>query len=385
MYPRISDFINDVFGTHLNLPIQSYGFFLATAFVVGAYFLNKELIRQEKAGYVWSTKRKMVIGQKASVSELTIIFFISLLVGYKLSALIFNYQEFGSNPQAFVFSSSGSWIGGLILASGFTFVQYYLKKQKALDPPEVKEIVVHANQQTWSIVFVAVIFGIVGAKIFHQLENWQDFMADPIGSMLSFSGLTFYGGLIVAAFGVGYYSEKHGIPWRRMADSIAPSLILAYGIGRIGCQVAGDGDWGIVNLAPMPQWLSFLPDWVWAYNYPHNILNEGVRIEGCTGVHCMQLAQTVYPTPLYETAMSLLIFLFLWSIRKRFKTAGIIFAIYLMLNGVERFLIEQIRVNNLFDFLGMKVTQAEVIATFIFSLGLVFFIYLLVQKPKPLI
>jgi prolipoprotein diacylglyceryltransferase len=170
-----------------------------------------------------------------------------------------------------------------------------------------------------------------------------------------------------------------------MADSIAPSLILAYGIGRIGCQAAGDGDWGIVNLAPMPRWLSFLPDWVWAYNYPHNILNEGVRIEGCTGVHCMQLAQSVYPTPLYETAMSLLIFLFLWAIRKRFKTAGIIFAIYLMLNGVERFLIEQIRVNNLFDFLGMKVTQAEVIATFIFSLGLGFLIYLLVRKPKPLI
>ena len=241
---------------------------------------------------------------------------------------------------------------------------------------------VHANEQTWAIVFIAVIFGIIGAKIFHQFENWNDFTADPLGSLLSFSGLTFYGGLIVATFGVGYYGEKHGIPWKRMADSIAPSLILAYGIGRIGCQVAGDGDWGIVNLAPMPQWLSFLPDWVWAYRYPHNILNEGIRMEGCTGAHCFQLAQPVFPTPLYETTMSLLIFLFLWSVRKRFKTAGFIFAIYLMLNGIERFLIEQIRVNNVLDFWGIKATQAEVIAMLIFTLGVGLFIYLFIQKPK---
>ncbi|PIQ34535.1 MAG: diacylglyceryl transferase [Bacteroidetes bacterium CG18_big_fil_WC_8_21_14_2_50_41_14] len=385
MYPRVSDFINDVFGTHLNLPIQSYGFFLALAFVCGGYLLNKELIRQEKAGHVWSTKRKTLTGQKAGFVEMVSIFVISLLVGFKLTGLVIHYQEFVNNPQAFVFSSTGNWIGGLILASAMTFIQYYLKKQKALDPPLVKEVEVRANEQTWSIVFIAVIFGIIGAKIFHQFENWNDFVADPLGSLFSFSGLTFYGGLIVATFGVGYYGENHGIPWKRMADSIAPSLILAYGIGRIGCQVAGDGDWGIVNLDPMPQWLSFLPDWVWAYRYPHNILNEGIRIEGCTGAHCFQLAQPVFPTPLYETTMSLLIFLILWSIRKRFKTAGMLFAIYLMLNGIERFLIEQIRVNNVLDFLGIKATQAEVIATLIFGLGLGFLIYLLAQKPKPTI
>jgi prolipoprotein diacylglyceryltransferase len=80
--------------------------------------------------------------------------------------------------------------------------------------------------------------------------------------------------------------------------------------------------------------------------------------------------------------MSLLIFLFLWSVRKRFKTAGILFAIYLMLNGTERFLIEQIRVNNVLDFWGIKATQAEVIAMLIFTLGVGLFIYLFIQKPK---
>lgn len=380
MYPRISDFINDIFGTNINLPIQSYGFFLAMAFIVGAYFLNQELRRQEKEGNVMPTKRKIVVGQPAGFIELIIIFIISLGVGFKLSGLIFNYHDFVTNPQAFIFSSSGSWIGGGLFAILLTSGQFFIKKQKVLKVPQVEEVEVHANEQTWAIVFIAVLFGIIGAKIFHQLENWNDFVADPLGSLFSFSGLTFYGGLILATFGVGFFGEKHGIPWKRMADSIAPSLILAYGIGRIGCQVAGDGDWGIVNLAPLPQWLSFLPDWTWSYNYPHNILNEGIRIEGCSGAHCYQLSQPVFPTPLYETTMSVLIFLFLWSIRKRFKTAGIIFAIYLMFNGAERFLIEQIRVNNILDFGGIKATQAEVIATFIFTLGAGFLVYLLSQK-----
>ena len=382
MYPRISDFINDVFGTNLNLPIQSYGFFLAMAFVAGAYFLNRELKRMQGLGFVSSTTKKTTIGKPAGIAELVIIFVITLIVGFKLVGLIVDYQNFDKNPQSFIFSNQGSWWGGLVLAIVLTSLQFFTKKAKVLNPPVVKEITVSAPEQTWSIVFIAVIFGIIGAKVFHQLENWDDFMRDPIGSMLSFSGLTFYGGLIVAAFAVGIYGEKNGIPWKRMADSIAPSLILAYGIGRIGCQVSGDGDWGIVNTAPMPEWLSFLPDWVWSYTYPHNILNSGIKIEGCIGPHCHELAQAVFPTPLYETTMSLLIFLLLWNLRKKLATPGMLTAIYLMFNGAERFLIEKIRVNNLFDLWGMKVTQAEIISTFIFILGLGFMIYLSINKKK---
>ncbi len=382
MYPRVTDFINDIFGTHLNLPIQSYGFFLAMAFLAGAYFLNKELKRQQKLGYVATTKRTITIGKPASITELVLIFAIAFIVGFKIFGIIFNYALFERNPQDFLFSNNGNWWAGILLAIIITGAQYLLKKKKALNPPIAKEVIVSAGDQTWAIVFIAVIFGIVGAKIFHQLENWGDFMKDPIGSLLSFSGLTFYGGLIVAAFAVGIYGEKNGIPWKRMADSIAPSLILAYGIGRIGCQVAGDGDWGIVNTAPMPDWLAFLPDWLWSYTYPHNIINSGIRIEGCVGPHCFELAQGVFPTPIYETSMSLIIFGILWFLRKRLSIPGMLFSIYLMFNGLERFLIEKIRVNNLFDFMGMKVTQAEVISTIIFLLGLGFFVYLSLIKKK---
>jgi len=376
MYPRVSDFINDIFGTNINFPIQSYGFFLASAFLVAALLLRHEFARKQKEGVVGSTIIRTLVGKPASIIELVITFLISLLVGYKVSGIIIYYDLMVANPQMFIFSLEGSFWGGFLIAIVFTYYQYHIKDKQKLPVPEWREEEIPAKDQVWPIVFVAAIFGVLGAKIFHQLENLDEFMLDPVGSMLSFSGLTFYGGFIVGAFAVMLYAKRHNIPWQQMADSVAPSLIIAYGIGRIGCQVSGDGDWGIINIMPQPEWLSFLPEWVWAYNYPHNILNEGVAIPGCVGPHCSQLAQTVFPTPIYETTMSLLIFAFLWSIRKKIRVPGSLFAIYLMFNGAERFLIEKIRVNNVFDFLGMKVTQAEVISTGLFIVGLAMLITL---------
>ncbi len=382
MYPRISDFINDVFGTDMELPIQSYGFFLALAFFIAGLLLRSELARKERIGQIFSTKKKVTIGKPASLSELIITFLISAVVGFKLIGLIVFYNQFSDNPQEFIFSAQGCYIGGIVLAAVITYYQYLIKKKKILEVPNVTEVVVPAKDQMWPVLFIAVIFGIIGAKIFHQLENWDDFMADPIGSLLSFSGLTFYGGLIVATFAVGYYGEKNNIKWQHMADAVAPSLIIAYGIGRIGCQIAGDGDWGIVNTLAQPSWLSFLPEWTWAYNYPNNILNEGVLMEGCAGKYCHQLAEPVFPTPIYETTMAFIIFGILWSLRKRLKIPGALAAIYLMFNGTERFLIEKIRVNNVFDFLGMQVTQAEIISTILFLLGLSFLTYLLITNKS---
>lgn len=382
MYPRVSDFINDVFGTSINLPIQSYGFFLASAFFVGAWLLRSELGRKSKEGLITETIKKVRIGKPASVIELVLTFVVSLLVGYKLVGIFVYYNTLLLDPQGFIFSKEGSILGGIIVALIMTYYQYYSKNKKKLDTPIWEEKVVPARDQVWPVVFIAVVFGIIGAKIFHQLENFNDFLADPVGSLLSFSGLTFYGGLIIAAFAVAYFGEKNGIPWKHMADSIAPSLIISYGIGRIGCQVSGDGDWGIVNTAPQPEWLSFLPDWTWSYTYPHNILNRGFHIDGCSGSHCFELAQSVFPTPIYETSMALLIFAFLWYMRKRISVPGVLFAIYLMLNGVERFFIEKIRVNNLMDFIGMRITQAELISTLIFLTGLVMFIVFYINNKK---
>jgi len=217
------------------------------------------------------------------------------------------------------------------------------------------------HQRVPDFTVMAAIAGLIGAKIFHNLENWNDFVQDPIGSLVSFSGLTFYGGLIVAAIVIIRYANKKQINTFHLIDSAAPALMLAYGVGRMGCHFSGDGDWGIVNTHPNP--FSWLPDWAWSFNYAHNVVNEGIPIPGCDGRYCHMLQPPVYPTPLYEIIACLLLFLVLWSIRKKITVPGVIFGIYLILNGIERFFIEKIRVNTRYSIFGFHPTQAEIIST----------------------
>ena len=227
---------------------------------------------------------------------------------------------------------------------------------------------VHPYQLVGNITMIAAVSGIVGAKIFHNLENMEAFIADPIGQLIAFSGLTFYGGLIAGAFSVIWYTRRYKINILHLIDSAAPALILAYGIGRIGCQMSGDGDWGIDNLSPKPEWIAFLPDWMWSFNFPNNVINAGVPIEGCKGNFCMELANPVWPTAFYEVVMSLLIFNILWSIRKKIKAPGVLFFIYLIFNGVERFSIEKIRINTEYNIFG-GITQAEIISFLLVLVG----------------
>ena len=197
-----------------------------------------------------------------------------------------------------------------------------------------------------------------------------------MGSILSFSGLTFYGGLIVGGISVLVLAKKRGIPFLHMLDVGGPAMMLSYGTGRIGCHVSGDGDWGIVNTAPKPNWLSFLPDWMWRYDYPNNVNSIGVPLPNCNELqHCNHLDPMVFPTPFYETVMALILFAILWYLRKRLKYGGMLFGIYLIMNGFERFMIEKIRVNTIQDFLGMKVTQAEIISSCLMILGVVLIAY----------
>lgn len=208
-----------------------------------------------------------------------------------------------------------------------------------------------------TITVLAVVLGIAGSKLFHILENLDDFSRDPMGMIFSSGGLSFYGGLIVAGLAIAWYVRKKGVELGAFADALAPGLMLAYGIGRIGCHLAGDGDWGIVSdLSEKPVWL---PTWMWAETYPNNILGVTLPEPG------------VYPTSIYEFLFAALLFGVLWIYRKHPYRNGWLFSFYLVLNGIERFLIEQIRVNNQFDLLGLRVTQAEVIATLILAAGLV--------------
>jgi prolipoprotein diacylglyceryltransferase len=387
MYPSLYYAVKDLFG--LNLPFlkmfQSFGFFVALAFMAAAYVWTKELKRKEGQGLLKNTSRKFLKGQKATTNELIGSAVFGFIFGYKLLYIALNFTAFTENTQGFILSFEGNFIGGIAGAIISAYMKYREKEKEKLDTPIWVEETLKPHQLVGNMTIVAAVAGLIGAKIFHNLENWGDFVEDPIGSIFSFSGLTMYGGLICGSISVIYYAHKNGIPTVHLVDSSAPAIMLGYAVGRIGCQVAGDGDWGIANTAPKPNWLSWAPDWMWSYDYAHNVNSEGVLMENCVDDrYCYHLVPSVFPTPFYEIVMCLILFFVLWSVRKRITIPGVMFSFYLILNGMERFTIEKIRVNTLYHIGDFSFTQAQLISSILFILGVVGVIYFRNKHKKVL-
>jgi phosphatidylglycerol---prolipoprotein diacylglyceryl transferase len=207
------------------------------------------------------------------------------------------------------------------------------------------------------MVLVGMLAGIVGARVFDILDHLDRFTADPLSMILTRSGFSIYGGLCFGIAAGVLFVKRRSIPVAPMLDAAAPAMALGYGIGRLGCQLSGDGDWGITaNLLLKPGWL---PHWLWAQTYDGNIAGVIIPPPG------------VYPTPIYEFAMAMLIFAALWLLRHHRGRAGFLFSTYLLLAGFERLLIEKIRVNVRFDIAGLHVTQAEAISFLLVIAGLV--------------
>lgn len=395
MYPTLYHFFHDVFGVdgtawQVLKIINSFGFFVAIAFIVANRTLKLEFIRMEKMGFLKTGSKKVVSGLAPNPVDIAGSALIGFILGYKFVYLFMHATEaFGgdSRPQELLLSLSGNWPAAIILAALFGWMRWREAKKLQLPEPLTETVTVHPYEHTGNITMVAAIAGIAGAKLFHLIENpdqFIQFFTNPtVDSFLS--GLTVYGGLIVGGFSVWYYVKKNcHIPTLRLVDAAAPGLMLAYGIGRIGCQVSGDGDWGIVNTSPKPGWMSWLPDWLWAYDYPNNVNGVGELITSgpCYEGYCTHLVPAVFPTPVYETTMATIIFLILWYLRKKISIPGFIFAIYLMFNGLERFLIEGIRVNVKMHALGLTFTQAQLISVLTFIAGVIMMWWLYSRHQK---
>lgn len=377
MYPNLYFAFKDLFGIELSglKIINSFGFFVSISFFAAAWVLTKELKRKQQQGLFQPTEETITIGAPATTGELLINFILGFIFGYKIIGA-FTIPQALEDSQGFILSMKGNLPLGIVFGLFFAGLKWWEKNKRKLDKPEKRVIRIWPHDRVGDMVIYAVVFGFIGAKIFHNLENWNDFIKNPVEALISFSGLTFYGGLICAGIAISYYARKRKISIIHLADAIAPAMMLAYALGRLGCQVAGDGDWGKLNIEAKP--FSWLPDWMWTYDYPHNVLNEGIPIRDCIGQYCNKLPVPVYPTPFYETVMCLILFFVLWFVRKRLRVAGQMAGLYLIFNGMERFFIEKIRVNTKYEFLPFHPTQAEIISLILVIAGVV----LLTQSKK---
>ena len=371
MYPNLYYAFKDLFGVDWKFLrfVNSFGFFVAIAFILAAIVLAAELRRKSRKGLLQPTEMQVMVGQPATINELLLNFLLGFVLGYKIIALFIMKSSATEDPQAFIFSRLGSWPAGIGLGLLFAGLKWWDKHKQKLPKPEQRKVRIWPQDRVGEITIISLVAGLVGAKIFDIFENWSGFLKDPSSYILSPSGLTWYGGLICASLAIWWYAKKHKIGFWHLNDAAAPALMLGYALGRIGCQVAGDGDWGIGNTIPKP--FTWLPDWMWAYTYPHNVNESGLPIPGCIGKYCNELGTPVFPTPFYETVVCLILFFIIWSLRKKFKIPGTLFAFYLILNGLERFFIEKIRVNVKMNLFGFHPTQAEVISTLLFITGAV--------------
>jgi phosphatidylglycerol---prolipoprotein diacylglyceryl transferase len=190
-----------------------------------------------------------------------------------------------------------------------------------------------SGEWAYEMVFAAVIGGLVGSRLYYLIENYDAVKNDLVGNVFSGAGLVWYGGLIGGTIGVCLWAWRRDFLGLTLLDVCAPALAIGYAVGRIGCQLSGDGDYG-------KAW-----DGPWAMAYPDGTVPT---------------TQTVHPTPIYETVAMGLVAWALWRARNAFRP-GILFACYLVLAGSERFLVEFLRRNSE-GALGLTTPQWESLA-----------------------
>ncbi len=258
------------------------------------------------------------------------------------------------HPIIFSFGGITIYSFGLMMGISFLIGNYILTK-------EFKRKKLHSDLAS-NVTLIALIAGVSGSKMLYLLENWSEFIRDPVGMTFSPGGLTFYGGFILAMASIYLYTRKKGIKFLQIADAAGPALLLAYGIARIGCHLAGDGDYG------------FPSDLPWATDYSKGTYPPSAAFRNFPEVTSQFPNGIVpdntlcHPAPVYETIICSLFFIILWKNRVRLSTDGQVFYSYLILAGVERFSVEFFRLNPRL-FAGLS--EAQIIALLLVVIGAV--------------
>ncbi len=256
------------------------------------------------------------------------------------------------HPIIFSFGGITIYSFGLMMGLSFLIGNYLLAK-------EFQRKKLHPDLAS-NVTLIALIAGVSGSKALYLIENWGFFVRDPLGMIFSPGGLTFYGGFILATSSIYVYAKKKKIRFMTIADSVAPALILAYGLARIGCHLAGDGDYGFPSNLP------------WATNYSNGTYPPSAAFRNFPEV-TSQFANGIvpdntlcHPTPIYETIICTVFFLILWKNKEKWNAEGQIFSAYLILAGIERFSVEFFRLN---PRLALGLSEAQLISLALIVLG----------------
>lgn len=231
---------------------------------------------------------------------------------------------------------------GLCFAAGFIIAAAVLARHlKELGKP---------TDWAYEMIFAGLVGGVVGSRLDFVLQNWDDVSDDLLGNLFSGSGLVWFGGFVGGAVGVVLWAWRRGFLGLQLLDVAAVPLTIGYAVGRVGCQLSGDGDYGVQSDLP------------WAMAYPDGTVAT---------------TDEVHPTPIYESLAMGIIALALWRLRGRLAP-GMLFALYLVLTGVERLLVEFIRRN---DDVALGLTLPQVISVALIAVGTAW----LVQKRGNLV
>jgi phosphatidylglycerol:prolipoprotein diacylglycerol transferase len=289
-------------------------------------------------------------------------------------------------PRLFSIGPFTIYSFGLMMAVGFITASVLLTRElrrKGYDP----------NLGS-TITLIAAIAGIIGSKLLYVIEEWNSVMEDPVRNIFSPGGLTWYGGFFLATLVIWLFLRRRRLPFADICDATAPGLLLGYGVARIGCHLSGDGDYGLPTTLPWGQIYShgsykphsavldyFARNAEAAKSFNFDSLSHQIVGRDPDGIiTAFDTNVRFHPTPLYEFILAGFLFLILWKLRARIRPAGRLFMLYLVFAGIERFLVECVRLN---PHILLQLSEAQLISLLLIITGTAGWFLLSPRREHP--